>query len=80
MTILRHLNLAGFRVKPTPRLNLTLPRERSSNYSVGLNSQIDAATQSDPVQEPSKLALNGLETPAANRGREGVRSTLQYDR
>ena len=27
MTILRHLNLAGLKVKSTPRLNLTPPRE-----------------------------------------------------
>ena len=60
MTILRHLNLAGPKAKSTQRLNLTLPRERLSNYSPGLKYQIDRATQSDTVQEPSKLALNGF--------------------
>ena len=42
------------------RLKLTLPRERTSNYSPGLKYQIDQATQSNTVKEPSKLALNGL--------------------
>ena len=60
MTILRQLNLAGKKAKSTRRLNLTLPRERSSKYSPGLNSQIDQATQSDAVQEPSKLRFYGF--------------------
>ena len=38
MTILRHLNLAGAKVKSTLRLNLTMTRERLSNCSQGTKS------------------------------------------